>query len=95
MNKPFQRVGSSSNAHVGHEFEVAAQRHFLRKGLKLQRHYPVNVGVGEPQKVHAFDLGSNEPPVLVECKSHQSNEGQFLYLPARSLPHRSLNAFHE
>ena len=36
MNKPFQRVGSISNAQTGSEFEKAAQAFFAQQGLELQ-----------------------------------------------------------
>jgi hypothetical protein len=35
----------------------------------------VPVGVGEAKKPHRFDLGSENPPVLVECKSHTWTQG--------------------
>jgi hypothetical protein len=35
----------------------------------------VPVGVGDAKKMHRFDLGSENPPVLVECKSHTWTQG--------------------
>ncbi len=37
MNKPFQRIGSGSNAQAGRDFELAGQRFFAGKGLLLDR----------------------------------------------------------
>lgn len=71
MDSPFKRPGSVSNAHVGQVFEACAQRFFAERGLQLQCKLSVAVGVSEATKPHAFDLGSNDPKVLVECKSHR------------------------
>jgi len=75
MDNPFQRVGSISNAHVGRAFESLAREFFAGRGLQLQSNLSVAVGVGQAKKSHAFDLGSNEPNVLVECKSHRWTSG--------------------
>jgi hypothetical protein len=61
----FQRVGSVSNAHAGNDFE----------SLALIRNFAAPVRVGEQKKWHRFDLGSEKPPVLVECKSHTWTQG--------------------
>ena len=71
----FQRVGSISNAHAGAEFEGVAQQFFKEQGLSLQKGFPAPVGLGATKKVHKFDLGSDAPPVLVECKSHKWTSG--------------------
>lgn len=66
-----QRVGSISNAHVGREFETLARSYFLNyEDLPLQPNFAVHLGHTSKTKCHKFDLGSEEPPVLVECKSH-------------------------
>lgn len=68
----FQRIGSVSNTQVGHDFEAVAFKYFLEvEGLKLQRGFPLEVGVGTSTKIRQFDLGLNDPPILVECKSHR------------------------
>lgn len=66
-----QRVGSVSNAHVGRDFESVAQEYFRGEDVLLGSNYAVAVGVGAEKKNRQFDLGSGEPPVLVECKSHR------------------------
>ncbi len=72
----FRRVGSVSNAHVGRDFESEAQRYFRNKGIALYRNHRVNVGVpGKHKKAKQFDLGSDNPPILVECKSHKWTAG--------------------
>jgi hypothetical protein len=66
----FQRLGAVSNAHVGNEFENLVRDYFGCQGLSLMRGFKVPVGVGETKKIRKFDLGSEEPPILIECKSH-------------------------
>jgi len=71
----FQRKGSISNAHVGREFERVAVVVLSEKGIPVQPDFPVEVGVSGLRKLHSFDLGSDNPPVLVECKSHRWTSG--------------------
>ena len=74
MVNNFQRPGAVSNAAVGREFEAAAQEWFANEGVQLQRNYGVMIGIFK-KKERKFDLGSSEPPVLVECKSHRWTGG--------------------
>ena len=69
MVNNFQRVGSASNSKVGGDFEDEALGYFRQKGVALRKGYNVQVGVSRKKK-RQFDLGSDNPPVLVECKSH-------------------------
>ena len=71
----FQRAGSISNAHVGSEFEETAKAFFKGEGIPLASDFGVSIGVNAAKKVHKFDLGSEEPPCLVECKSHTWTRG--------------------
>jgi hypothetical protein len=68
MENNFQRVGAKSNTHVGNEFEQAAQLYFAETGIHLQRNFVAPVGYLR-KKPHRFDLGSDDPAILVECKS--------------------------
>ena len=70
----FQRVGASSNTHAGREFEEAARLFWAETGVRLQPNFPVPVGY-KVKKVHRFDLGSDDPPILVECKSYTWTSG--------------------
>jgi len=70
----FQRIGSISNAHAGKEFEQAAQVFFARLGINLSSDFPVAVGF-DRKKLRKFDLGSAEPAIIVECKSHNWTQG--------------------
>jgi hypothetical protein len=71
----FQRVGAISNAHVGRDFETAAIEVLSAAGIALVKDFAVDVGVSDNKKTHAFDLGSDLPPTLVECKSHRWTTG--------------------
>jgi hypothetical protein len=68
-------VGALSNTHAGDDFEGAAHDFFAKQGIVLTKNFFVPVGVGDSKKAHRFDLGSEKPPVLVECKSHTRTQG--------------------
>ena len=74
MVNNFQRTGATSNAKVGSDFEAVAREWFLNEGVRLQRSYGVEIGFSKKKK-KKFDLGSSDPPVLVECKSHKWTGG--------------------
>jgi hypothetical protein len=67
----FQRIGAPSNAHVGRDFEAIVAAHFAAQGTSLSRNFSIPIGHGNRTKDHRFDLGSEAPAVLVECKSHR------------------------
>jgi len=71
----FQRIGALSNTQAGNDFEGAALAFFAKQGITLTKNFSIPVGVGETKKPHRFDLGSETPPVLVECKSHTWTQG--------------------
>jgi hypothetical protein len=73
--KNFQRDDSISNAHVGRDFEEVARDYFLQtEGLPLQKNFAVEIGANIIKKSRRFDLGSEQPATLVECKSHRWTE---------------------
>lgn len=74
MNIPHQRIGSISNAHVGSDFESVAIEYFRTIDVELQPSFSLEIGL-ENKKNHRFDLGSHEPKVIVECKSHRWTSG--------------------
>lgn len=74
MSAPHQRIGSKSNAHVGADFERVAANYFAGEGITLTKNYSVAIGL-DTKKKHAFDLGSESPKILVECKSHKWTAG--------------------
>lgn len=71
----FQRVGSKSNSHVGKAFEDLALKFFARQGIFLAPKWSVDIGHAKTAG-HYFDLGSDAPAVLVECKSHTWTVGE-------------------
>jgi len=53
------------------EFEKLAMEFINREeNLELLRPFPITVGFGANQKTHKFDLGSEYPKTLIECKNH-------------------------
>ena len=71
----FQREGAISNTHVGRDFEEHARVVLLEYGLDLDFEHKVEVGISLRKMQHKFDLGSENPKVLVECKAHTWTEG--------------------
>lgn len=66
----FQRDGSISNTHVDRAFEERARKILAAHDLHLQPNHRVPCALpGNKLKDHAFDLGSDDPKVIVECKS--------------------------
>jgi len=58
------------------EFEQKAQEFFLKRdGLNLTKPFPIKIGFGIKQKNHNFDLGSEQPKILIECKKHTWTKG--------------------
>jgi hypothetical protein len=75
-NRPHQRKGSQSNAHVGRSFELSAHKCLVSEGILASPNFKLKVGIASRlPKEHSFDFGSNQPPVIVECKSHRWTEG--------------------
>ena len=75
MINNFQREGSTSNSHVGRAFEDRARKALAKCGLRLNPDHKVLCGLGTVRKNHSFDLGSENPRVIVECKSHTWTSG--------------------
>ena len=74
MNRPHQREGAESNAHVGAAFEKVALSYFAKKGIALTANFPLRIGLAE-KKEHRFDLGAQGANIIVECKSHRWTKG--------------------
>lgn len=74
QDRPFQRRGTISNAHVGREFEEHVQRYFATQGLTLRRSIMLPIGF-HGRKTHLFDLGDYDAKMIVECKAHTWTEG--------------------
>lgn len=89
----FQRVGSISNSHAGRDFELIAQSFFARQGLSLFLDFPVPVGF-LTKKNRKFDLGSSDPAVIVECKSHNWTQGGNIPSAKMTVWNESMYYFH-
>lgn len=71
----FQRVGAVSNAHAGRDFENDVRSYWLEStGVQLQKNFPVQIGYTK-KRVHKLDLGGDDPPILIECKSYTWTTG--------------------
>ncbi len=73
--KNFQREGAISNAHVGREFEARGRTVLAEHGLDLDSNHKVAVGIALQKKEHKFDLGSEDPKAIVECKAQTWTAG--------------------
>lgn len=71
----FQRNGAVSNAHVGKEFEKTARSFFEKQNINLDFNHKIKIGINAKNKDHSFDLGSESPKIIVECKSHKWTTG--------------------
>ena len=74
MERPHQRIGSISNAHVGAEFEILALNFFKTEKIALSPKFALEIGL-TCKKSHVFDLGSLKDKIIVECKSHRWTTG--------------------
>lgn len=70
-----QRKGAISNAHVGRDFELLCAQLFGEQGLHLTSDFALPVGVGSIKKPHKYDLGGDDPKIIVECKSQTWTAG--------------------
>lgn len=75
MNRPHQRIGSVSNAHVGADFEKVALQFFESQGNQLIGNFALEIGISEKKKKHCFDLGLASLKIIIECKSHKWTAG--------------------
>src|SRR2546421_7752326 len=63
-------MANKDNPRRGAEFEARVQAFFRRRRLPLQLNFSIPVGFDGKRAPYRFDLGSRQPPVLVECKRH-------------------------
>jgi len=69
-------MANCDNPSNGANFEKIAQSIFKKQGISLRQNFALNVGIGDLKKAHAFDLGADEPQIIVECKRHCWTEGK-------------------
>ena len=90
MDSTHQQPDGSSNHKAGAAFELAAFNYLRGLGLSLHRKFKFPVGAGGSTKLKEFDLGSQSPLILVECKKHTWTRGQ-----KRSNPSAKMAAWNE
>src|SRR5437588_5785367 len=69
-------MANSDNPRTGAAFELAVQNYFLKRGMPLTRNFVQSIGMRSETRDHKFDLGSNNPTFLVECKCHTWTSGR-------------------
>ena len=72
--KGVQILTNNSNLSKGKKFEYQVKQFFADQGIYLERPFSIYVGISDEKKPHKFDLGSETPPILVECKAHSWTE---------------------
>ena len=60
---------------IGQQFEDLALNFFYARGIDLWGDFAVPIGVAGRKKPHRFDLGSENPAIIVECKAHSWSLG--------------------
>lgn len=55
--------------------KTRARKVLAKCGLRLTPDHRVPCGLGKLRRKHSFDLGSEDPKVIVECKSHTWTSG--------------------
>lgn len=76
MNKPHQRIGVVSNAHVGNEFEDCVSKYFTTHHQLAFNPGDRKIRIGiNGTKLHAFDLVDQKGKTIIECKSHRWTAG--------------------
>jgi hypothetical protein len=68
-------MANRDNPRKGSEFEECAYRFFESQGIHLSKKFSIPIGLSSLKKSHKFDLGSGQPPILIECKAHTWTEG--------------------
>lgn len=68
-------MANKDNPKKGSDFEAAVERFLSSQRIRVQRNFPVAIGVGSTKRPRMFDLGSNAPKIVVECKFHSWTEG--------------------
>src|SRR5437879_6462595 len=68
-------MANKDNPGKGARFVATVSRFLASQQILVRKEFAVEVGVGEIKRRHRFDLGSDEPKLVVECKSHSWTEG--------------------
>ena len=68
-------MANKDNPIIGRRFEHTVRNYYKSQGVALSKQYEVPIGFLGKKKVHAFDLGSTNPSMIVECKAHTWTSG--------------------
>ena len=68
-------MANKDNPKKGADFESAVERFLCAQKIQVRRNFSVLIGAGANKRPRKFDLGSDDPKVVVECKSHAWTEG--------------------
>ena len=79
VQRPHQRVGALSNAHVGRDFEDVALEYFRSLGIELERDFSIELGLTK-KKIRRFDLGTSAKKI----KTTESGRTQGVVWPPRT-----------
>ena len=91
----YRRKDSESNTRAGRDFEEDARLWFESRGISLVRDFSVPVGASEAgKKRRKFDFGSENPPILIECKSHKWTAGDNFPSAKITVWNESMYLFH-
>ena len=63
-------MANKDNPGNGSRFELAVAKYLRDQGMHVQKDFAVHLGTGAEKRPHRFDLGSDSPKVVVECKRH-------------------------
>ncbi len=66
---------NKDNPKKGALFEEAVGRFVASQRIRVRRGFVLPIGVGDLKRPRKFDLGSDTPKVVVECKSHSWTAG--------------------
>jgi hypothetical protein len=67
-------MANKDNPKKGAEFEKAVASFLDAQRISIKSNYPVSIGVGATKRNHRFDLGSDIPKTVIECKAHTWTE---------------------
>lgn len=73
--QPLRAMANKDNPSKGAAFEATVQRFLASTGTPVKKKFSLDIGVEDVKRPHNFDLGSDDPPIVVECKSHSWTEG--------------------
>src|SRR2546427_12644306 len=68
-------MANKDNPRKGALFEAAVQRFLASSGITTKKNFTIEIGADSKKRPRKFDLGTDTPKLVVECKSHSWTEG--------------------